>query len=274
MYLTIDIGGTKTLVARMDKSGKIEDSIKFKTPQDYNQFTKILAENVDKISTSKWQLVCVAAPGKVDREKGLGIAFGNLPWQNVPLRADIKKFAKCDVLIENDVKLAGLSEARLLRPKRRKVVYITISTGISDGVIINNVIDPDLQDSEAGHMLFERDGQLVTWESFASGKAIVKRFGKMASEISDPSVWKVVARDFAIGIIDIVANIQPDIVIIGGGVGSHFHKYEKPLLAELKKYENPMVPIPPIVAAKHPEEAVIYGCYELIKDETQATKKD
>lgn len=266
MYLTIDIGGTKTLVARMNKKGKIEESVKFKTPRDYTEFVSVLASNVENITTNRWRLVCVASPGKVDRENGIGIAYGNLPWLNVPLRADIKKIAKCDVLIENDVKLAGLSEARLLKPTKRKVVYITISTGISDGVIINGVIDPDLQDSEAGHMLFERDGQLVTWESFASGKAIVKRFGKMASEINDPGIWKVIARDFAIGIIDIVANIQPDIVIIGGGVGSHFHKYEKPLMAELKKYENPMVPIPPITAAKNPEEAVIYGCYELIKD--------
>ena len=115
-------------------------------------------------------------------------------------------------------------------------------------------------------MLFERDGELVTWESFASGKAIVKRFGKMASEINDPATWQIISRDLVMGIIDIIANIQPDIVIIGGGVGSHFAKFEKFLKAELKKYESPMVPIPPVVAAKHPEEAVIYGCYELMKD--------
>lgn len=272
MYLAIDIGGTKTLLARMNKQGKIEESFKFPTPQNYEEFSKILAENIDKITTTTWSAVCVALPGRVDREKGVGVAFGNLPWLNVPIRDDIKKVAKCEVIIENDVKLAGLSEARLLKPKRHKAVYLTISTGISDGIIINNVIDPDLQDSEAGHMLFERDGQLVTWESFASGKAIVKRFGKLASEQNDPSVWKIIARDFAIGIIDIIANIQPDIVIIGGGVGSHFHKYEKPLMKELKKYENPMVPIPPVVAAKNPEEAVIFGCYELISDHEKPSK--
>jgi hypothetical protein len=33
----------------------------------------------------------------------------------------------------------------------------------------------------------------------------------------------------------------------------------------LDKFNNPLVPIPPVVKAKRPEEAVIYGCYEFIK---------
>ncbi len=266
MYLAIDIGGTKTLVARLKANGDIDESIKFPTPQDYKEFLFQLADNVAKLATGKWQLACAAAPGRVDHDTGVVIGFGNLPWRNVPLKKEIEAIAKCEVLLQNDVKLAGLSEARLLNPAREKVVYVTLSTGISNGVIINNQIDPDLDDSEPGHMLFERGGKLVTWESFASGKAIVKRFGKMASEINDKSIWRVLSRDFAIGIIDIIANIQPDIVIIGGGVGSHFKKYGPLLRAELEKYENPLVPIPPVVAARHAEEAVIYGCHELMKD--------
>lgn len=272
MYLTIDIGGTKTLLARMNKSGKIEDSIKFPTPQDFTEFESLLADNIDKLTTDKWQLVCVAAPGKIDRENGVGIAFGNLPWQNVPIRDTIKKVVDCEVLIENDAKLAALSEARLLDPPRKKVTYLTVSTGIGGGTVIDNVLDPDLHDAEVGHMVFERDGKMVTWESFASGKAIVKRFGKLASEIDDPEIWKVVSRDLAMGIIDVAANIYPDIIVIGGGVGSHFHKYGDFLRAELKKFADPMVKIPEVIGAKNAEEAVIYGCYELIKDYEKASK--
>lgn len=272
MYLTIDIGGTKTLLARMQKNGKIAESLKFPTPPTYAEFVQQLEENIVKLTTDEWQLVCVAAPGKIDREKGVGIAFGNLPWQDVPLRKDIKKITRSTVLIENDAKLAALSEARLLDPPRKKVTYLTVSTGIGGGTVIDRTLDPDLHDAEVGHMLFERGGQLVKWESFASGKAIVKRFGKLASEIDDPEIWKVIARDLAIGIIDIAANIYPDVIVIGGGVGSHFHKYGKFLKAELKKYEDPLVKLPEIVQAQHPEEAVIYGCYELIKDHEKSAR--
>lgn len=273
MYLTIDIGGTKTLLARMQKSGKIEESFKFPTPRRYADFIKELEDNVVKITTKPWEVVCVAAPGKIDREAGVAIAFGNLPWRDVPLRADIRKFTKADVLIENDAKLAALSEARLLNPPQKKVIYLTVSTGIGGGTVVDRKLDPDLVDAEVGHMLFEREGKLVKWESFASGRAIVQRFGKLASEIDDPAIWKIIARDLAIGILDIAANIYPDTIVIGGGVGSHFHKYGKFLRAELKKYEDPMVKIPEVVQAKHPEEAVIYGCYEMIKDHVSAARK-
>lgn len=274
MYLTIDIGGTKTLLARMNKRGKIEDSIKFPTPQDFDEFKGLLAENIDKLTTSPWQIVCVAAPGKIDRKNGVGIAFGNLPWRNAPIRDAIKTVVKdVDILIENDAKLAALSEARLLDPPRKKVTYLTVSTGIGGGTVIDNVLDPDLEDAEVGHMVFEKDGQLVSWESFASGKAIVRRFGKLASEINDPEIWKIVSRDLAMGIIDIAANIYPDVIVIGGGVGSHFHKYGKFLNAELARFKDPMVKIPEVVGAKNAEEAVIYGCYELIKDHEKSLKK-
>lgn len=273
MYLTIDIGGTKTLLSRMKYNGEIESSIKFPTPKDYKEFKKQLAENIAKITTSPFKVVCVAAPGKIDRETGNVIAFGNLPWKNSPIANDIKSITHSKVIIENDAKLAALSEARLIDPPRKKVMYLTVSTGIGGGTVIDNKLDPDLIDAEVGHMLFERDGELVKWESFASGSAIVSRFGKLASEIDDPEIWKIVARDLAMGIIDIAANSYPDIIVIGGGVGTHFKKYGQFLKAELKKYENPMVKTPEIVQAKNPEEAVIHGCYQLIKDYEKSTKK-
>ena len=43
----------------------------------------------------------------------------------------------------------------------------------------------------------ERHGKLETWEHFASGKAIVRRFGKRASDINDESTWRTIAHDFA-----------------------------------------------------------------------------
>jgi predicted NBD/HSP70 family sugar kinase len=266
MYLAIDIGGTKTLIALMEQDGTIKESFKFPTAQDYAVFKQDLADNIAKITTHDFTLVCVAAPGKIDHTTGVALAFGNLPWVNVPIRDDIHAITHSTVLIENDAKLAALSEARLLHPPRHKVMYLTVSTGIGGGTVINNNLDPEQLDTEPGHMKFEREGELVSWESFASGKAIVKRFGKLASEIDDPAIWQVIARDLSLGIIDVAAVIQPDIIIIGGGVGTHFDKYGHFIESELKKYADPMVKIPEVVQAQNPEEAVIHGCYQLIRD--------
>jgi glucokinase len=273
MYLGIDIGGTKTLIGRFTKDGELQESLKFPTPEDYQDFLKELTNAIARITTKPWKLACVAAPGKIDREEEIVIGYGNLRWKNTPLSADIHSIVNCDVLMENDAKLAGLSEARLLKPLPHKVLYVTISTGIGGALVVDGTLDEELEDSEIGWMLHEREGKMVPWESFASGKAITRRFNKMASEITDPHVWKLISHDIALGLIDVSAVIQPDIIIIGGGVGSHFAKFKAPLRAALKAYESPLVEAPKVVGAKNPEQAVLLGCYQLMKDNLKARTK-
>ena len=264
MYLAIDIGGTKTLVAVFDESGVILEKVKFPTPQDYQEFLAELQKALAGLKNKTFTYAAVANPGRVSRARGVVLGYGNLPWTNVPIRDDFKKFINCPILVENDAKLAGLSEAILVKDTYKKVLYVTISTGISNALIVDGQIDPDLEDSEGGHMVFEHEGQTVSWESFASGKAIVKQFGKIAAEITDPEAWKTIAHNIAIGLVDLIAVTQPEVVIIGGGVGTHFDKFGAQLTEELKKYESPLLPIPPVQAAERAEEAVIYGCNELI----------
>lgn len=264
MYCTIDIGGTKTLVAVFNSKGDITEQLKFPTPKDYDEFIKELAVTVEKLSTKDFKAFCVAAPGRIDKSSGLVLAFGNLPWVNAPILEDAQKIVKAPGLIENDSKLAAFSEALSL-PEYRKVLYITISTGIGSGLITNGIIDADFDSNEVGLMLMEHNGQLKRWEEFASGKAIVEHFGKKASEITDQQDWYIIARNIAIGLNAVIAALTPDIIVFGGGVGSHLDKFYDRLIEELKIYESPMFSIPPIVGAKHPEEAVIYGCYELVR---------
>ena len=264
MILAIDIGGTKTLVALADEKRKINSSEKFKTPENYKTFLKELGLVVDKFA-SKYSTTVVAAPGRIDRKTGTGVSFGNLPWKNVPIKKDLEKITKSSVLVENDANLAGLGEAHNLKPIPHKVLYLTVSTGIGDGIISDGIIDPDFADSEAGKMMFEHKGKLLEWEKFSSGKAIVAKYGKLASELNDPKAWDEIATSLAVGIVDLCTVFNPNIVIIGGGVGTHFHKFEKQLKMHIKNIASPMVEIPKIITAQTPEQAVIYGCIELAK---------
>jgi predicted NBD/HSP70 family sugar kinase len=264
MYLGIDIGGTKTLVAALTNEGVISESQKFPTPKAYPDFLRELAVNVAKISTKEFVATGVGAPGRVDREHGIALAFGNLPWKNIPLQRDIKRMVHCPVVVDNDANLAGLSEAMLLR-QHNTVLYVTISTGIGTAIITNRTIDPEFADSEGGEILLEHKGKLQKWEDFASGRAIVKQFGKRASDITDAKTWKIIALNLAVGLFDLITFIQPDAVVLGGGVGTHFDDFDNQLLKELKRFETPITPIPPIYRAQRPEEAVVYGCYDLAK---------
>lgn len=250
------------------ENGVLKEQLKFPTPPDYDAFIGELANNVAKLSTSDFKAVCVAIPGRVDRIHGVGIAFGNLGWTNIPIAADVEALYKAPVIIENDANLAALSEAREIRNKYKQVLYITVSTGIGSGYVVNGSLAPQFLDAEVGHLLLEHDGKLQRWQEFASGKAIVKKFGKKASEIpaEDSDAWYIIARNIAIGLIDLIATLTPDAIVIGGGVGSHYDKFIGRLIEQLKIYDNPLVIVPPILKAVRAEEAVIYGCYELAKD--------
>jgi predicted NBD/HSP70 family sugar kinase len=266
MYLGVDVGGTKTLVAVFDGAGEIKASDKFPTPQNYDAFLEQLADTVVSLSTEEFKGACVALPGMIDESGRVAKAFGNLPWLNVKILADCKQLFHCPVVIENDAKLAGLSEANNLKKVYKRVLYITISTGIGYSYVVNGVIEQSIADGGGKTMLVEHQGKLVPWESFASGRAITERYGKRASEIDEASIWKIMAKDFSIGILNLTAIMQPEVIVIGGGVGTHFTKFENPLKEYMKSYETPLMKIPPIRRAKHPEEAVIYGCYDLLKE--------
>jgi predicted NBD/HSP70 family sugar kinase len=267
MYLGIDVGGTKTLFAVFNSEGQVLAEHKIKTPKDYQQFKAECAAAISgELAKHQFSWACWAFPGLLDLKNGIGVAFGNENWRDVPLREDLAVMLPgTKVLMHNDAKLGGLSEAQLLKDKYHKVIYLTISTGIGGGVIINGVIDPAFEMFEPGSMQFEHDGRLQKWEDFASGKALFNRYGKLASEIEDDTIWKEFSGLIALGLEELLATVQPDVVVFGGGVGAHFEKFKDFLEEDLNAIKNPMVPVPPLLKAQRPEEAVIYGCYDYIK---------
>ena len=267
MYLAIDIGGTKTLVAELTNSGVVKQRIQFPTHKTYAFFRGELADTVAKMSTSDITAIGVAAPGKIDRERGVGLVMGNLPWKNVPLRKDIAAMLDCDnIIIENDSKAAGLAEALALKKQFNRVLYVTIGTGIGVALIVDQKIDPALADAEGGHIILQYGDKLLTWEEIASGRAIVERFGKRADTITKEKAWKEIAHRLGLGLFDMIATLQPEVVVLGGGVGRHFTHFKAYLEQELQQYEMPLVPIPPVRPATYAEDSVLYGCYSLAKD--------
>lgn len=263
MFLGVDIGGTKTLMACFSAVGQPTSTKKFKTNQDYKQFLVDFEANFKSLTQSDLQSAVVGIPGRLDRELGRALGYGNLKWPEVPIEADIQAIVGCPVTIENDSKLAGLSEAKLILNEFKRVMYVTIGTGISDAVIMNGVIDKAMEDSEGGQMWLDYGGRLIQWEDLASGKAIVSRYGKRAEEITDTETWKQIAHFISLGMVNLINVVQPDAVVIGGGIGEYFERFAGPLIQELKRYATPLTPTPPILKAKRPEEAVIYGCYDL-----------
>lgn len=262
MYLGIDVGGTKTLVAELDDNGVILSSHKFPTPQEYPDFLVELANNIAKLTTQDFQAVGVGIPSThINRREGIAVSFANLDWHEVHVQEDIEKLTSCPVVVENDAKLAGLSESRL-RQDINKLLYVTVSTGIGYSLITNQKIDPNIGDGGGSLLILEHNNQLMPWEKFASGKAIVETFGLKAKDIHDEQTWSIIAHNLSLGFMELIATTEPDIIVVGGSVGVYLDRYLKPLTKELKAMETPLLKIPKIEAAIRPEEAVVYGCYD------------
>lgn len=263
MIVTIDTGGTKTLIAGFDRDGNRGKTVKFDTPVSPDAYTSQLRVALQEhFGDERVEAISLALPGVI--EGTTAVWFGNLSWTNFnAAEALAGVFGDIDppLFVENDANLAGLAETRALNPMPYSSLYVTISTGIGIGLTIDGKIDPGMSHSEAGHIVLEYDGALSQWEKFASGKSIYNRYNKFARDITDPDDWHEIADRISRGFLAVIPIIQPDIIIIGGSVGAYFDRYGSYLEALLKDRLPPYLPCPPFHQAKHPEEAVIYGCY-------------
>lgn len=127
----------------------------------------------------------LGAPGPLDPKRGLVIEAPNLPgWVNIPLRERLEQHFECPVALGNDANLAALGEWRHGAGRgTHNLLYLTLSTGIGGGVIIDDRLLVGAQGlaAELGHMTVNPDGPLCGCgkrghlEALASGPAIARR---------------------------------------------------------------------------------------------------
>ncbi|HMH70297.1 MAG TPA: ROK family protein [Candidatus Saccharimonadales bacterium] len=261
MLVTVDTGGTKTLVTQFEQDGVIGEIIRFPTPKNQDEYVTVLRSLLrEKYADKTVEAVIVALPGIV--KNGIAVWCNNLKWKNFDAHSALSGvLGDTPILIENDANLAGLAETRILEPVPQSSLYVTVSTGIGTGVITNGRIDPGLRYSEGGRMLVEFSGEVREWESFASGKAIHTAYNSYARDITDKQTWEEIADRISRGFLAIIPMVQPDIVIVGGSIGTYFEQFGHQLEMILREKLPPHIVCPIFRQAKHPEEAVLYGCY-------------
>jgi predicted NBD/HSP70 family sugar kinase len=261
MLVTVDTGGTKTLVASFSEDGVLEQQIKFPTPKTTTEYVKVLTETLLKeYGNEIVDAVVIAIPGII--KNGVAVWCNNLGWSNFDVAGAFKGvLGDAPIFVENDANLAGLAEARSLRTIPPFVLYLTVSTGIGTGIITNGRINPELCHGEGGLTFLEYDGSMHQWEKFASGKAIHKMYHKFGRDIHNKRTWRQIADRLSRGLLALTPILQPDIIIIGGSIGVYFNQFSEPLYDILTKKMPPHIAVPKIVKALHPEQAVIYGCY-------------
>lgn len=266
MIITIDTGGTKTLISSFSLDGKIGQQTKFPTPRNFEEYAKQLKQTLrDNYAPEDVTAITAALPGTI--VDGVAIWCANLGWTNVDIKKELVSiFPDAPVYVNNDANLAGLFETRAINPVPTSSLYVTVSTGIGTGFITDGYINKGLEQSEGGHALIEYDGVVQQWEKFASGKSIYEIYGMYAKDIKSQKIWYEVADRISRGFLSVIPIMQPEVIIIGGSIGTHFKNYG-PTLSKLIDERLPEnMARPKIVQARYPEHAVIYGGYEYAKD--------
>jgi glucokinase len=268
MYILIDIGGTKTLLAVFAENGKLLKEVRFETSQNYQEFLNDLEHHARQLETSKAKAICAAIPGLLNRSAGTALSFGNLAWQPSAIKRDLyQALSNKNLYIENDSKLAGIAEARYVLQTYKQVFYLTLSTGIGGAFMSNGKLVSPLRDMEIGKMPLEHNGRLLAWEDFASGRAFTKKYGAKAVDIKDPAIWEEYAALLNKGLGVICAAFQAEVIIFGGGLGQHLSRFQHylPPLLETSLHSNVRRPSS-LLTTHYRGQSVIYGCYHYAKD--------
>ena len=262
MKIGVDIGGTKIIGGYHDSSGQLVLSAKVQTPAGQKEGLAAVCELIESLAGAKRvSLISLSCPGPLDFEQGIMLHPVNLEWGDVPIVQHLRRhFSDARVLLENDAKAAAWAEYKSGAGQGAKaLLYVTISTGIGTALILDGHIYHGAHDTEGGKML-QRDatGHLDSLEDTVSGRAIRRRFGKPAYEITDPDTWNTIAADTALGLINLIDMLSPDRVVLGGGVMVHYQKFQAELYRQLGLM-NRAYPLPPVVPAEHIETAAVLG---------------
>ncbi|WP_031516693.1 ROK family protein [Desulfofalx alkaliphila] len=201
--------------------------------------------------------VSVGVPGQVDIKGGVVHFAPNLRWQNIPLKDILENKLQVPVYLENDANAAALGEHIFgAGCGARDLVYVTVGTGVGGGIILDGRIWHGVSGSagEIGHITVMPDGPLCSCgargclEALASGTAIARaaresveagsgnnilqaaqgrienvdaRAVAKAAQGGDREAKTILAgaaRALGIGISSLVAIINPQMVVLGGGV--------------------------------------------------------
>lgn len=259
MIITVDTGGTKTLIALFGDDGSIQESIRFPTPRERDDYLKQVASTINQLTTDKLRAIAVAIPGPI--RKGVVQRTPNIGWEDFDVIHELgQHFPDTPIFLGNDADMAGVGESRFLDDPGL-CLYVTFSTGVGTGLTHGGKLLPGLERFEGGSMRIEYAGARERWEGVASGSHFYERYGQYGSEVTDPAKWQDYAKRTASGLLALIPLIEPDNIVVGGSMGTHYHKYADYLQAILDEEIAKHMTGVTISQAKYPEEAVVYGCH-------------
>jgi predicted NBD/HSP70 family sugar kinase len=248
----IDIAPTRTTVAASNLAGRVLEQEEFETDHDFElTITRAVgaARRLVEKGQGKIEGIGVSLPGLVDPSTGRLLYVPYFKWRDLDVGPRIAAATGLEVTIDNDANAAALAELWFGHSEvseARDFIMVFIAEGVGTGIIFDRQIyrGEGGAAGEFGHMIIgERApvpcscGSYDCWEAFASGRAAVARYARLAGgeDLRGMSFAQLIdralqgeeaaraalletARYLGVGISNLIIGFSPQIVVVGGAI--------------------------------------------------------
>ena len=279
LYLGVDVGATWTRALLVDANARVLNRVKIKTG------VNPLADVAAAVENWEFDSIGVGSIGPMDLRSGWVVNSPNSPSRQFPLVDPLKKLGK-PVVVANDCVAAVWGEY-VFRHRVDNLVYITLSTGVGIGAIVNGtlLLGKDGNAHELGHAVIDfRQGRpcgcggVGHFEAYVGGANMPRWFHEVTGEgpaepaeifkrrrEGDPKARQFVdmwLEALAAGVATVVAAYDPELLLMGGSIAlNNWDLISQELPRRLRKYLG--VRPPEIKQASFGDDEVAIGAAAL-----------
>ncbi|RWE42214.1 MAG: ROK family protein [Mesorhizobium sp.] len=266
MAIGIDIGGTNLRAARISGTGEILKRLSEKSAPDPELVLGRIADMVRLLDTPKVAAIGVGVPGRVDARRGAVLSGGYVNLASVALAQRLESMTGKPVILDNDCNMALAAEMALGAGRGHdNIAMFTIGTGIGGAVVQNRrIIRGRATAGQLGHITVDVNGEVCACgrrgcvETTSSGTALGRHIARAgfgpdvsvnqlfardaAGDIKARGILEAWARPLRAAIDTTVAMFDPDVVLLGGGLGRAAHTVLGHAPALAPWYRRPVEP--------------------------------
>ena len=240
----VDLGGTKTEAILLDENLDVVDRKRIPTPKNnYQEILNSISSLVTDISSkiSDFSLG-VCTPGAISKQTGLIKNSNTQCLIGKSIKEDLEKLLDKEISIENDANCFTMAEAKMGAASEYELVFgVIMGTGVGGGIVIDGKLHSGRTNigGEWGHHTLHRNGNTCYCgktgcvETYISGPALEKQWTNLTGKsLSLPeilvnldnetgqNVKHEFLENFGSGRADVIDILDPDAIVIGGGLSN------------------------------------------------------
>jgi len=249
MYISIDLGGTKTRIAFSKDLHSLDSVEKFSTLKNLDSQKEKIKDVISQMgSHESITAVSFGIPGTFDISAKKFLKVPNYKWlENIDFNYFSDLFdLDTKLYVNNDAALACLGEAVHGAGKSYKNVgYLTLSTGVGGALVLGKKLGDTTRVYEPGHHIInftdnfaDNAGIAGSMESYLSGTGFRKRFGESPEDCEDTKIWQEYGNILGASLVNICAFWNPDVIVLGGSLSQKYDYFIGSATNYLNKIEG------------------------------------